>query len=82
MQFQADIIGEAVQRPAVTETTGLGAALMAGLALGIYKDLPDTARGWHVADTLTPSMDRDERKELLKGWKKAVDTALFWAKED
>ena len=82
MQFQADIIGEAVQRPAVTETTGLGAALMAGLALGIYKDLPDTARGWHVADTLTPQMDRDERKQLLKGWKKAVDTALFWAKTE
>lgn len=79
MQFQSDILGVPVQRPAVAETTALGAALMAGLALGVYSSLNDTARGWHAAETLTPQMAAEEKDRLLAGWKKAVDAALCWA---
>ncbi len=80
MQFQSDILGTSVQRPAVAETTALGAALLAGLALGIYSSVRDTARGWHSADTYTPKMPRDERKKCLAGWKRAVDSALYWSR--
>ena len=68
-----------MQRPAVAETTALGAALMAGLALGVYSSLNDTARGWPAAETLTPQMAAEEKDRLLAGWKKAVDAALCWA---
>ena len=79
MQFQADLLGVPVQRPAVLETTALGAALLAGLAVGIYKDLKETAAGWHVADSFKPQMDGKRREELLTGWHRAVDGALHWA---
>ena len=79
MQFQADLLGVPVQRPAVLETTALGAALLAGLAVGIYKDLKETASGWHVADFFKPQMDEAHRAELLTGWHRAVDGALHWA---
>ena len=79
MQFQADLLGVPVQRPAVLETTALGAALLAGLAVGIYKDLKETAAGWHVADSFKPQMDAKRREELLTGWHRAVDGALHWA---
>lgn len=79
MQFQADLLGVPVQRPAVLETTALGAALLAGLAVGIYQNLQETAAGWHVADTFLPRMEEGRRKELLTGWHRAVDGALHWA---
>ena len=79
MQFQADLLGVPVQRPAVLETTALGAALLAGLGVGIYKDLKETASGWHVADSFKPQMDETRREELLTGWHRAVDGALHWA---
>ena len=79
MQFQADLLGVPVQRPAVLETTALGAALLAGLAVGLYKDLKETAAGWHVADSFNPQMDPNRRDELLTGWHRAVDGALHWA---
>ena len=79
MQFQADLMNVPVQRPAVLETTALGAALLAGLAVGIYPTLQDTARGWHVADTFQPQMDAHKRAELLSGWKNAVEGAIYWA---
>ena len=79
MQFQSDILNTAVQRPAVAETTALGAALLCGLGLGIYSSVKDTARGWHSADTYTPRMSREERKKCAAGWKRAVDTALYWS---
>ena len=79
MQFQADLLGVPVQRPAVLETTALGAALLAGLAVGIFKDLQETAQGWHVADSFTPLMPKEKRDELLTGWHRAVDGALHWA---
>ncbi len=82
MQFQADILGIPVQRPAVMETTALGAALLAGLAVGIYDSLGATATGWHVRDTFTPSLPAPDRGALLKGWQRAVDCALYWAKSE
>ena len=53
--------------------------LLAGLAVGIYKDLKETASGWHVADSFRPQMSMDRREELLTGWHRAVDGALHWA---
>ena len=82
MQFQADLLGVPVQRPAVLETTALGAALLAGLGVGIYKDLKETASGWHVADSFKPQMNEARREELLTGWHRAVDGALHWAESN
>ena len=82
MQFQADLLGVPVQRPAVLETTALGAALLAGLGVGIYKDLKETATGWHVADSFKPQMNEARREELLTGWHRAVDGALHWAESN
>ncbi len=79
MQFQADMLGIPVQRPAVLETTALGAALLAGLAIGAYSDLNDTAKGWHVQQTFTPDIAADRRDQLLEGWRRAVRCALAWA---
>ncbi len=81
MQFQADMLGIPVQRPAVMETTALGAALLAGLAIGVYRDLNDTAKGWHVQQTFAPNIDADARDQLLDGWKRAVKCALAWAND-
>ena len=80
MQFQADITGAAIQRPAVLETTALGAALLAGLAVGVYPTLADTAAGWHVERKFAPAMDEARRAELLRGWQRAVDAVLYWAR--
>ena len=82
MQFQADIAGIAIQRPAVLETTALGVALMAGLAVGVYDSLEETADGWHVERKFTPAMDTEHREELLHGWKRAVNAVLYWAKNE
>lgn len=79
MQFQADLLNVPVQRPAVLETTALGAALLAGLAVGIYPNLQETAQGWHVADAFMPQMSAECRERLLTGWRRAVDGALHWA---
>ena len=82
MQFQSDMLGVPVLRPAVLETTALGAALLAGLAVGIYPDLSATAKGWHVMDSFEPAMKTEERERLLAGWKHAVKTALAWAEKE
>ena len=79
MQFQADILNTTIQRPAVAETTGLGAALLCGYALGIYTSLEGTARGWHCTETYQPQMNGAERLRHLEEWKRAVETALFWS---
>ena len=76
MQFQADLMRLPVQRPAVLETTALGAALLAGLAVGLYGSLPETAQGWHVEHTFKPVLPEDQRQQLLDGWKQAVDRTL------
>ena len=62
--------------------TALGAALLAGLAVGVYDNLAETAHGWHVESKFVPSMDPAQRQQLLHGWKRAVDAVLYWARED
>lgn len=78
MQFQADILGVPVVRPKVTETTALGAAYLAGLAVGYWPDLKDISKQWQVDERFEPKMDPETRNRLLSGWKKAVDRARNW----
>jgi glycerol kinase len=78
MQFQADVLGIAVERPDIVETTALGAAALAGLALGVWPSIEQfVATRRHTM--FEPRTTREERRALLAGWKRAVDTALFWA---
>ena len=79
MQFQADIMNLQVQRPAVLETTALGAALLAGLGARLFSTLQETAAGWHIQDTFSPVMPEKERARLLRGWNRAIRTAEFWS---
>jgi glycerol kinase len=82
MQFQADILGVRVQRPVVAETTALGAAYLAGLAVGYWNGLQDVTNNWVVDRTFTPTMAEGEREKLYSGWKRAVDRARDWAKDE
>ncbi|NLC32447.1 MAG: glycerol kinase GlpK [Clostridiales bacterium] len=79
MQFQSDIMDLPIARPAVLETTALGAALLAGLATGLYPDIASTAQGWHMDTGFEPRMTEDDREKSLKGWHRAVEAAQFWA---
>ena len=65
-----------------TQRLALGAALLAGLAVGVYDNLAETAHGWHVESKFVPSMDPAQRQQLLHGWKRAVDAVLYWARAD
>jgi glycerol kinase len=78
MQFQADILGVPVERPQVSETTALGAAYLAGLAVGYWKDTGDVANNWALDRRFTPQMDEERREKLFRGWKKAVQRSLDW----
>ena len=82
MQFQADILDVNVERPVVKEVTALGAAYLAGLAVGFWKDLSELQDKARVERTFTPDNDNEKRERRYKGWKKAVRRALEWAKED
>lgn len=79
MQIQADLLGVPVQRPAVTETTALGAAYLAGLAVGVWPDAQTLAQRWTVERTFEPRMADDERQALIAGWRRAVERASGWA---
>ncbi len=79
MQFQADVMDVPVVRPVVMETTALGAALLAGLAVGMYSTLEETAQAWQQDASFTPGMEAHQRKNLLSGWHKAVERAKDWA---
>ena len=81
MQFQSDIMGVPVVRPQVMETTALGAALLAGLAVGVYASPEDTAAVWQRDLTFEPQREEHHRTQLLHGWHKAVERSLAWAKE-
>ena len=72
MQFQSDILGVQVDRPEVIETTALGAAYLAGLAVGYWKNKEEVAENWAISRTFTPNMTEEKRAELLKGWHTAV----------
>ena len=82
MQFQSDILGIPVIRPKVTETTALGAAYAAGLAVGFWKDTDELATNWAEDKRWTPSMDAGERDRQLRLWKKAVTRTFDWVDED
>ncbi len=75
MQFQADILGVPVQRPQVTETTALGAAYLAGLAVGFWASTEEIGRQWAVEKTFEPSMSADQRESLYAGWCRAIERA-------
>jgi glycerol kinase len=79
MQFQADLLGVTVKRPAVSETTALGAAYLAGLAVGYWQDTGDVSRNWALDRQFTPNMPAAERDLLYARWRKAVSRALDWA---
>jgi glycerol kinase len=79
MQFQADILGVPVVRPAVAETTALGAAYAAGLATGVWGSLDDLRANWHEDRRWEPRMSEDERERRLAVWKKAVERSFGWA---
>jgi glycerol kinase len=78
MQFQADILDRPVLRPAVKETTALGAAYAAGLAVGFYKDFEDLRSQWSVDRTWQPHMDCKKREAMYSSWKKAVSRSFDW----
>ena len=78
MQFQADILGGTVYRPKCIETTALGAAYLAGLATGYFESKEEICENWELSREFTHEMSENHRKELLKGWKKAVKCALLF----
>lgn len=81
MQFQADIAGVTVRRPMIRETTALGAAYLAGLATGVWKNLDDIKNQWTLDKLFEPNMSSQEKERLLKGWNKAVSRAKSWEDE-
>jgi len=78
MQFQADILGVCVDRPKITETTALGAAYLAGLAVGIWKTKEELIKTWQLDTRFEPRMDAAQSTALYKGWQKAVKRAMDW----
>ena len=79
MQFQADIAGVTVRRPMIRETTALGAAYLAGLATGVWRDLNDIKGQWTLDKLYEPQMEAARARELVDGWHKAVERARGWA---
>ena len=79
MQFQADILGVPVLRPQVLETTALGAAYLAGLATGVWKDTAAIGRQWAVGRRFDPAMSRAEAAARLAGWMRALQRSKDWA---
>jgi len=82
MQFQSDILGTPVNRPACVETTAMGAAYLAGLAVGYWKDKEDVKKNYQYDRIFKPEMSGEAREAAIKGWKKAVKCSFGWAKED
>ena len=82
MQFQSDILGSEVVRPKCIETTALGAAYLAGLAVGYWESREDIKNNWASDRCFKPEMESDKREKLVKGWHKAVKCALLWAEEE
>ena len=81
MQTQSDIIDAPVQRPKCVETTAMGAAYLAGLAVGYWKDREDVRKNWAIERTFTPNISEEQRDKRLRGWNKAVKCALGWAED-
>ncbi|KAA2241622.1 glycerol kinase GlpK [Chitinophaga agrisoli] len=81
MQFQADILNTKVVRPRITETTALGAAYLAGLAVGFWDSMDTISSQWQLQHTFTPAMENDQRTQLSKEWQRAVKAAQAWTEE-
>ena len=79
MQFQADLLDCEVRRPAIRETTALGAAYLAGLATGVWRSLEEVRQLWACDTVYTPRMDRQERETLTANWHRAVQRSLGWS---
>jgi glycerol kinase len=79
LQMQADLLDVPVERPAMTETTALGAAYLAGLAMGYWNGLEDIAANWQLGRRFVPAMPPDRRATLRAGWARAVDRSRAWA---
>ena len=82
MQVQADIINAPVNRPVCVETTAMGAAYLAGLAVGYWKNKDEVVSNWAIDRTFSPSISEEERSRRISGWNKAVTYTYGWAKED
>ena len=82
MQFQADIVDTDVRRPRCIETTALGAAYLAGLAVGYWRDRDEIQENWQIGAVFCSKMDAGKREKLLKGWRRAVKCALIWAEDE
>jgi glycerol kinase len=82
MQFQADILGVPVDRPQIIETTALGAAYLAGLAVGVWSNKEELKTAWKLDVRFEPVMDKSEADKLYKGWQKAVKHSMHWLDED
>jgi glycerol kinase len=81
MQFQSDILNTKVIRPTITETTALGAAYLAGLAVGYWSNMEEIQKQWQVNKIFEPVITEKERKELASEWKRAVRTTQSWTEE-
>ena len=82
MQFQADILNKPVRRPVIRETTALGAALLAGLATGVWSSQEEVKSRMKTDSLYEPAMDEAKRQKLLRGWHKAVGRSLDWAEPE
>ncbi len=80
MQFQCDILQTDVVRPMITETTALGAAYLAGLAVGFWKSIEEIQLQWQLDRRFIPSMDEEKRSQLMSGWQRAVNATIAWSK--
>jgi glycerol kinase len=78
MQFQSDIVNTPVQKPDCIETTALGAAYLAGLAVGFWNSKEEICKNWALAETFEPNMSEEHREKLIAGWKKAVTRSFEW----
>ena len=81
MQFQADLLQASVIRPEITETTALGAAYLAGLATGYWKNIDEISKQWQIERTFVPVMPHERTESLIRGWKRAIKAAEAWSEE-
>ena len=81
MQYQSDLLGKAVVRPAITETTALGAAYLAGLGVGLWSSLAELENQWTAEKTFSSNMPDAERKSLNERWHRAVRATLSWSED-
>ena len=82
MQFQADIIDAPVKRPKCVETTAMGAAYLAGLAVGYWENKEDVLRNWSTDKIFKPVIQQNKREKMIRGWNKAVRCTFEWASDE